>query len=648
MAEKKNISSGAEKAEKLALASNSDGKAKKTTGAKKTTTTVKSEKTEAKSGVKSTGKKKTASKKGGNAVKSEKRVKKNRKDNKPLSEKRAMKAKRREEKKIERAKIAADRKQSRLERKLAHKEARLEKISALHDKREERREKRKERRDLIKSESKEARRERIAEERQAKREAHKAKHEAYLADRKAKREHRLKVRAEKRAERNDRSKRRTPGFGGWLAAVISLGVTTLALGTVLTFGWLNMDNMQAEMATGYTHSLYELNSVIDNLDADLSRAKASSSARDRVRVLSDIAIESQTAETILERFPVDMQMTEQLSSFINKMGDSAKQMLYTVANGGELTASQIASLNYMYETNAKVKEELNTLVTTCDGKDMLKAMRGKSSVLGNGFTTIQNNTFEDPKGIQDGPFSDSLKKTNPKALKGEKEITAQAAEKLAKQYFADYKVSEATCTGEATGEALTLYNVNLKTPDGEMFVQLSKLGGKVVAFDSYKDCTKNNFSVERCIDIAEDFLASIGYAGLKPVWTNENGTTCNLNFAPVQSGAVIYPDLVKVKVCEERGIVTGVEALSYVLNHGERNISKPAISEGQAKASINGNMEISSSRTAVIPFDGGEIMCYEFIGELDGNEYYVYVDAATGEEIEVLTVIGTAQGRALM
>lgn len=648
MAEKKNISSGAEKAEKLALASNSDGKAKKTTGAKKTTTTVKSEKTEAKSGVKSTGKKKTASKKGGNAVKSEKRVKKNRKDNKPLSEKRAMKAKRREEKKIERAKIAADRKQARLERKLAHKEARLEKISALHDKREERREKRKERRDLIKSESKEARRERIAEERQAKREAHKAKHEAYLADRKAKREHRLKVRAEKRAERNDRSKRRTPGFGGWLAAVISLGVTTLALGTVLTFGWLNMDNMQAEMATGYTHSLYELNSVIDNLDADLSRAKASSSARDRVRVLSDIAIESQTAETILERFPVDIQMTEQLSSFINKMGDSAKQMLYTVANGGELTASQIASLNYMYETNAKVKEELNTLVTTCDGKDMLKAMRGKSSVLGNGFTTIQNNTFEDPKGIQDGPFSDSLKKTNPKALKGEKEITAQAAEKLAKQYFADYKVSEATCTGEATGEALTLYNVNLKTPDGEMFVQLSKLGGKVVAFDSYKDCTKNNFSVERCIDIAEDFLASIGYAGLKPVWTNENGTTCNLNFAPVQSGAVIYPDLVKVKVCEERGIVTGVEALSYVLNHGERNISKPAISEGQAKASINGNMEISSSRTAVIPFDGGEIMCYEFIGELDGNEYYVYVDAATGEEIEVLTVIGTAQGRALM
>ncbi len=646
MAVKKNLSSGAEKAEKLALASNKDGKAKNTGSSKKSAKTVKSEKPVKTAGVKKTQPKRA--KKGGNTVKSEKGVKKSKKVKKPVSEKRALKIKQRAEKKAERAKIAAERKQARLERKLAHKEARLERLAVLKDKREERKEKRKERRDVLKSESKQARRKRIAEERAAKREAHKAKREAYIAERKAKREHALKVRAEKRAERNDKAQRRTPGFGGWLAAVISLGVTTLALGTVLTFGWLTMDNMQAEMATGYTQSLYELNSVIDNLDANLSRAKASSSASDRVRVLSDIAIESETAETILERFPLDMQLTEQMSSFINKMSDSAKQMLYTVANGGELTASQKASLNYMYETNARIKEELNCLISNCDGKDMLKSMRGKSSKIGSSFSTIQNNTFEAPKGIQDGPFSDSVKKTNAKALKGAKEITAQEAEKLAKEYFADYKVTKADCTGEATAEALTLYNVNIKTADGDMFVQLSKLGGKVVAFDSYKDCTKNNFSVDRCIAIAEDFLASVGYNGLKPVWTSENGTTCNLNFAPVQGGAVLYPDLVKVKVCEERGIVTGVEALSYVLNHSQRNLASPQISEEQAKAAINGNMEIESARTAVIPFDGGEVLCYEFTGTLDGNDYYVYVDAATGEEIEVLTVIGTKQGRALM
>ncbi|MDE7163268.1 MAG: germination protein YpeB [Clostridia bacterium] len=640
MAEKKkNLSSGAEKAEKLTRKGNASAKTEKNTQ-EKHKKTVKSSVEQSKSAKKN-------DKKSAKTVKSQKHDKVNKaKKKREISAKKALKLKQREEKRIARAKLAAEKKQARLERKLAHKEKKLERIAALKEKRAERREKRKERRDMIKNESKQARRKRIESERKAKLAEKKAKRQAYLAEKKAKREHALKVRAEKRAERSE--KRRTPGFGGWLAAVISLGVTTLALGTVVTFGWLTMDNMQADMASGYTESLYELNSVIDNLDADLSRAKASSSASDRVRVLSDIAIESETAETILERFPLDMQMTEQMSSFINKMGDSAKQMLYTVANGGELTASQKKSLQYMYETNAKIKEELNTLVSTCDGKDLMQAMRGKSSAIGDGFSVIQNNTFETPKGIQDGPFSDSVKKTNPKALKGQKEITAQAAEKLAREYFKDYKVSEAKCTGEATGEALTLYNVSLTTPDGEMFVQLSKLGGKVVAFDSYKDCSDKNFSVDRCVAIAEDFLSSLKLDGLKAVWTSENGTTCNLNFAPVQNGVILYPDLIKVKVCEERGIVTGMEGLSYVLNHGERSLAKPSISEDQAKSGINGNMEIKSSRTALIPFDGEEVLCYEFFGSLDNNEYYVYVDAATGEEIEVLTIVGTAQGKALM
>ncbi|MDE7087099.1 MAG: germination protein YpeB [Clostridia bacterium] len=644
MAEKKNISSGAEKAEKLAKKGGSTRSVNK--GKTETKQVKKSVAQPVKSDKKDSAK---VEKKSAKTAKSTKNVKqKKAKKQRVMSEKRAQRIKQREEKKLARAKLRAEKKQKRLERKLAHKEARLERITALKEKRAERKEARKERRDMLKSESKQARRKRIAEERQARRDAHKAKHEAYLAEKKAKREHALRVREEKRRERNDRDKRRTPGFGGWLAAVISLGVTTLALGTVLTFGWMNMNEMQADMSSVYTQSLYELNSVIDNLDADLSRAKASSSASDRVRVLSDIAIESQTAETILERFPLDMQMTEQMSSFINKMGDSAKQMLYTVANGGELSASQKNSLNYMYETNAKLKEEINNLCATCDGKDLMNAMRGKTSALSDGFGNIQNNTFETPKGIQDGPFADSIKKTNPRALKGQKEITAQTAEKLAMEYFADYKVSDVKCTGEATGESFTLYNVNLTTPDGEMLVQLSKLGGKVVAFDSFKDCSDKNFSVDRCIAIAEDFLTSIGYTNVKPVWTSENGTTCNLNFAPVQSGAILYPDLIKVKVCEERGMVTGVEALTYVLNHGERQLANAEISEAQAKSVINGGMEVSSSRKALIPFEGKEILCYEFTGTLDGNDYYVYVDAVTGEEVEVLTVIGTAQGRALM
>lgn len=540
-----------------------------------------------------------------------------------------------EAKQLAHARLVAEKKQARLEKKLEHRRKRAERQAAL-----------KERRDYLKSETEEAKRERIAEERRAKLEAKQAKREAYLAEKKAKREHELKLKAQRQAERND--KRHAPGFGGWLAAVISLGVTSLALGTIVTFGWINMDNMQMNMAGASTQSLYELNSIIDNLDADLSKVRVTTSTGDRVRTLTEIAVESETAETVLERMPVELRMTEQLASFLNKMSDSAKTMIYDLARGGELTPSQISTLNYMYTTNRTVKEAINELVANTNTMDMLNALRGKDNILNESFTTIQNNSFETPKSIQDGPFADSVKKTNPKTLEGLEEITPQTAEELAWKYFADYKPESVRCTGEASGSVLTAYNISVTTPDGEMWAQISKLGGKVIMFDSYKECSQQNFSVDRCISIAEDFLSSLGYGQLKAVWTSENGAACNLNFAPVQDGVILYPDLIKVKVCEERGVVTGIEAMNYVLNHSERSLSDATISIDRAKENVSGDMTIDGQRLTLIPLDGEEILCYEFFGSFEGNEYYVYVDATTGEEMEVLTVIGTAQGRALM
>lgn len=651
MAEKKNISSGADKAEKLTrkhsqkntesaeakelknLSDNGDGAEKNTakaaSGAKKAKRDT---------APKRKAENKTAKK--ADKRSSSKRNTKKAKHKKPISEKRAQKIKQREEKRLERKKLAAERKQKRLERKLEHKEKRAERIALMKEKRAERREARAERRDLIKHESREAKRERIAEEKRAKREAAKAKHEKRLAEKKAKREHALKVRAQKQAQKRDnrQSKDRTPGYGGWLAAVISLGVTTLALATIVTFGWINMDQMQSNMAGGYTQSLYELNAIVDDLDANLARARASSSTGDRVKVFTDIAVESENAELVLERFPLEIQTTERLSSFINDMGRDAKSMLYTVANGGELSARQIEELNYLYETNAKVKSELNKLIENTCENDMLAAMRGKDCALSDSFTVIQNNVFG-----EESQARSKRKPHSPALLEGGEEISASKAESIAKDLFGDYEVSDAHCTGEAAGR-LPLFNVNLTVPDGEMLVQISKVGGKVVSFDSFKDCAEHNFSVERCVDIAEDFLNKVGYDGLKAVWASENGTTCNLHFAPIQGGAVIYSDLVRVKVCEERGIVTGMEASSYVLRHRDRDIGSPAISEDEAKSSINGNIEVSSTRTAVIPFMGKDRLCYEFFGQMDGVDYYCYVDAQTGEELEVRTVIGTAQG----
>lgn len=611
--ENKNISSGAEKAENLT----------RKTGTRSQTPTA-----APKAGANGKGRsaaKPTSSTKTRSAAK-----------NKPQASSRKASA-------AEAVKIKAERKQRKLEKKLEAKQKRLDRITAMKEKKAERREARRERKELLENETKAQRIEREREERAAKLQARVARREAAAAERRAKREHRLKLRAQKRAERDD--KRHAPGFGGWLAAVISLGVVTLALGTVVTFGWLNVNGMQAEMTSVQTRSLYELNSVIDELDTDLSKARVSASVGDRVRVLSDIVVESEMAEALLERLPLDGTATEQLTSFVNRMGDSAQGMLYTVAEGGELTPSQIASLKYMYETNRKIKRELNGLIADCNCAEIASMLGGKSGVIAEGFSKIQNGLIDKPEGIEEGPFSSGGTQPEAFVLRELKEITAPEAERLAREYFNGYKVSDVRCTGEAVAEGLTCYNVAVSTEDGEMLAQLTKKGGKLVMFDSYKDCSASNFSVERCIIIAEDFLADAGYGELKAVWSSENGTTCNITFAPESDGIVLYPDIIKVKVCEERGLVTGMEAISYLTNHTQRELPSATLTTSEAGSVIDGNIEVTSSRLAVIPFEGKEILCYEFAGSLGESEYYVYVDARTGDEVEVLTVVGTKQGR---
>lgn len=626
---KKEVSSGTEKAESLTRKT----PAKKST-AKKTTA---KRSAPAKKQVSAATEKKPAK-----VVKNTKK-----KSVKAVSEKKLKKQQAREQKKLEAAKIRAEKKQRRLEKKLEAKQKRLDRIAAVKEARAERKEKRRERRDLLKHETKEARIERKKEERAAKVQARVAKREAALADKRAKREHRLKVRAEKRAAKSE--KRHAPGFGGWLAAVISLGVTTLALGTMLTFGWLNMNGMQADMATVHTESLYELNSIIDNLDTNLAKARVSNSRNEQVKLLTDIAIESEMAETVLERMPVEMQMTESVTSFVNKMGDSAQSMLYSVASGNKLTESQIATIEHMYNTNLELKRTVNELCANCTVKEMIAAMSGKkNSFTYTTFDNLQNNTVETPKEIQDGPFAENVDKVTAKNLEGLTEISAGRAEELAKEYFKDYDVTDVKCTGETVAEQLTLYNLTLTTNDGEMSAQLSKQGGKVVEFNSYKDCSNKNFSVERCIDIAEDFLDALGIDDMKAVWTSENGTTCNLNFVYEDDDVIFYPDMIKVKVCEERGIVTGMEGLAYVLNHTEREAPEAAISKSEATDRLHSGFEVKSTRLCVMPLDGDEVLAYEFNGTYGDNEFYIYVDAKTGEELDVFTVIGTAQGRALL
>jgi len=567
---------------------------------------------------------------------------------------RVKKAKEKSSKKARKEQSKAERKDRRKAEKLQAKERRAERKAEAKERAAARKAARAERRDMIKNETavqRLERKEREKKERLAARERERERRHALALKRKEirlkKREQRLEARAKKRE--NSARREHAPGFGGWLAAVIALGVTTLAMGTVITAGAISMSDMNGGMASGYMNDMYELNETADIIQSDFAKLRASSSGGEQAKLLTDILVRSEVAETNLERLPIDSLTSSSISGFINKTSSFANGALQKIYSGETLSESDIATVAYLYELNSSIRSELDSLSANMTVKDIMALMSGKEdATISQSFNKIGESTLTSPEGITDGPFASVTASAKESALSGYSEISSREGAQIIARLLDDYGIGEAECVGEATVSGFTCFNYTAKDEQGrEYYIQLSKQGGKLVLFESHEDCTENNFNSDRCVDIAEEFLEDCGFKDLEAVWISESGTTCNINFVYEQDDVVCYSDMVKVKVCETKGIVTGVEAFSYWMNHTKRDIPSPTVGKSQVLSSLSDDYDVSLIRLALIPLNGDETLCYEVNCSYGGEEYCIYIDAASGKEVKIYTVENSDRGRVL-
>ena len=435
---------------------------------------------------------------------------------------------------------------------------------------------------------------------------------------------RAERKAEKREERERRNDNRAPGFGGWLAAVVSLSVAVLALGAIVTVGYFDLMNTKSELSGGYQSSVYEFSELVENMDANLAKARIADGNYEMQKLLTDVLVQSELAEKCIESFPVEGRETENLTAFFNRTGDYSKSLLHKLAHGGSLTAEEKEVIEYMYSTTEKLRAAMPELIESVRLGSIEELFSAEGDFFKN-FGTLREPTVEVPKSIEDGPFSQGAKKRDSRMLASEQAISESQATERAKELFEGYNPANMRLAGKTENKNFSLYNFE------------------------FEDGKGRTYFAQSCIRIAEKFLKKCGYEGLKPVWSSEAGTECTVNFACEQDGAVIYPDMIKVKVCEEKGVVTGLEAHSYLVNHTERSIGSASVSMSRVKANAESRMdEVHGVRKALIETDGQELLTYEIAGEFGGRTYYAYIDAKTGETVEIFVVVGTDRGRAIL
>lgn len=399
------------------------------------------------------------------------------------------------------------------------------------------------------------------------------------------------------------------------------------------------ETYQRQMDAAYFRAYYDLMDGAGDLDVKLKKLGMSTSPAMQQALLYEVWSAANLTENSLGMFESEGEGLNKAQKFINQLGDYSHSLALRVADGEPLTAEERAKLARLGEVARTYLDALERIKSQVDGGKLFVGEGGALEGIDEAFSQFAEPSFEYPEMIYDGPFSDVLEGRSPVALTGDEIDEAQGIE-IVKRCFEGAK--NVRFEGEGRGDIPTL---NFSFEDGgNAFVQLGKMGGRVIAY-TMSDATVSTAKEEAgqmCVRAALEFANRLGFENMLLVWSSSADGECVINLAPEQNGVILYPDLVKVKVRESDGKATGFDATHYALNHRERELPSATVSEQEAASALS-VPPIADGRLALIPLQGTrETLAYEFECERDGT-YFVYIDAVTGEEANILYVIDSEE-----
>jgi len=430
----------------------------------------------------------------------------------------------------------------------------------------------------------------------------------------------------------------------YVITTIILAAAVLALAGVATWAYTDGQGYRSQLENGSRKAFYDLVADVNNLEVKLNKVNVSSSASYQRQQLLDIWRQSDLAATNLSSLSTGNSLVGETTKFVNQTSDYCKYLSDRIAETGEpLSSAEKAALRSLYETNVSLKDSLNSYDVNTAVSEM--SFSGYDSEGSNNFVSSLNENVDSsidyPELIYDGPFSDSIQNKTPK-LSGE-EVGVDAAI----EYFAAlHGIDKANVAdnGESSGR-FKVFNLSY----GDTVAQVTAIDCKLLSMNNYHECDQQEYNEEQCITIAERFVKSAGFDNMKKVWISNYNGIMYINFVYASGETVCYSDMVKVKVASDTGAIVGFEAQEYLTNHYDRGtVPAPTLSENEVLDSIIDNMTLSAVTLALVPDGESETLTYELYGQYEGTDFFIYVDAKTGYEIEVLQVIDGDQGRLLI
>lgn len=437
-----------------------------------------------------------------------------------------------------------------------------------------------------------------------------------------------------------------------IVVTIILSIAVVALGILYGISMSSLNSYQATLENVYQKNFYELVDEVNNAETKLNKVLASNSASYKSKLLKEISKNASEAQTRLNMLPYSINGLSDTISFVNQVSGYTETLAKTLENGQNLSKNDEETLEKVYESIVNIKKSLNSMSKQMwEGYNITDSslkLDGDYNNLTSDMSAMNGEDIEYPTMIYDGPFSDSQVNKEVKGLNFG-EVSMETAKSNLGKVLTGVNMDNFDFQGESKGH-FTTYDFSYEDENGAYtFAQVTQKGGKLLTLSSQNIYKTKKLELENAEKIALDFAKKADISNMKVVWSDVIGDDAFINLAPVIDGVIIYPDLVKVKVDLTKGNVLGFEASSYYMNHVDRKIMPTRITQSVAKAKLYSGLKVKDTRLALIPLEyDKEVLCYEFICTMNGNTYYVYINAVNGAEENILKVIQTDNGNLLL
>ncbi len=412
----------------------------------------------------------------------------------------------------------------------------------------------------------------------------------------------------------------------------------------------------------YNYAFYELVDYIEEVEVYLAKSLISTTPEHGAETLMNVWRDANLASTYLSQLPITVEGLSNTQKFLNQISDYSYSLAQKNINGDALSQEDLDNLEKLHDYSVELEKTLIDLSNNInDGTISWNELNKKgshtfaqevSNFSQDSFKNIEENFHEYAGLIYDGAFSEHMVNPERKGLTGN-DISEEEAKQIAINFVNQDNIVSITSNGFSENGNIPSYifSVVLKNSkkNNYMTIAISKKGGHIVFMNYNREIGEETLTMEEANNIGLNFLKEKGYKNMKETYFMKQNGILTVNYAYEQNSVTIYPDLIKVKIALDNGEILGLEASGFLNSHTNRNIESPSISKEYAKETLNKNLEILSDGLAIIPTEyNTEVLCWEFKGQVKGNDFLIYINAETGKEEDILVIIDTPDGTLTM